>query len=75
MKRLIGYDHLHAGDNPQALQIMKVSAQAYPDSPIPYEGLAEAYLALGEKRMARDNARNGIKNACQQILKQLNAPL
>jgi dienelactone hydrolase len=58
---LIGYDHLQAGDTKNALEIMKLNAVAFPDSPNAYDSLADAYLANGQKDLARQNAKKALE--------------
>jgi len=57
---LIGYDHLQAGENKLAVEIMKLNVTAYPDSPNVYDSLSDAYLADGQKDQARENAKKAI---------------
>jgi dienelactone hydrolase len=57
----IGYDHLQGGDTKGAVAIMKVNVLAYPDSPNVYDSLSDAYLADGQKDLARANAQKAIE--------------
>ena len=58
---LIGYEHLQAGDNTGAIEIFKLNAAAYPDSPNVYDSLSDAYLATGEKVLARLTAEKALQ--------------
>ena len=57
---LMGYEHLQSGDTKGALEIMKLNAAAYPDSPNVYDSLADAYLANGQDDLARENAQKAL---------------
>lgn len=61
MVNLMGYEHLQAGDTQAAVDILKLNATAFPDSPNVYDSLADAYLAAGEKDLARQNAKKAIE--------------
>jgi len=58
---LIGYEHLQASDTGYALEIMKLNVTAFPESPNAYDSLSDAYLADGQKELARQNARKAIE--------------
>ena len=58
---IIGYEHLQAGDNAGAIEIFKLNAAAYPDSPNVYDSLSDAYLAAGQKDLARQNAEKTLQ--------------
>jgi dienelactone hydrolase len=58
---LIGYEHIQAGDNKGAIEIMKLNVQAHPASANVYDSLADAYLADGQKELARENAEKALK--------------
>jgi Flp pilus assembly protein TadD len=53
----MGYEHLQAGDIKNAVEILKLNATAFPDSPNVYDSLSDAYLADGQKDLARQNAK------------------
>jgi dienelactone hydrolase len=57
---LMGYDYLQASDTKRALEIMRLNATAYPDSPNACDSLADAYLADGQKDLARENAQKAL---------------
>jgi dienelactone hydrolase len=56
----IGYDHLQSGDKRGAIAILKLNASVHPESPNVYDSLGDAYLADGEKDLARENAQKAI---------------
>jgi tetratricopeptide (TPR) repeat protein len=58
---VIGYEHLQAGDYAGAIEIFKLNAAAYPDSPNVYDSLSDAYLADGQKDLARQNAEKTLQ--------------
>jgi dienelactone hydrolase len=57
----MGYEHIQAGDIKGAVEIMKLNATAYPDSPNVYDSLGDAYLADGQKDLARQNAKKALE--------------
>jgi hypothetical protein len=57
----VGYEHMQSGDDKGAIEIMKLNAQAYPESANVYDSLADAYLAAGQKDLARENAEKALK--------------
>ncbi|MDT8071079.1 MAG: alpha/beta hydrolase [Terriglobia bacterium] len=85
---LMGYEHLQANDTKAAVEILKLNAEAYPNSTNVYDSLSDAYLADGQNELALVNVkkalemlktdtttpqqlRDGIKQSCEQKLKQL----
>jgi dienelactone hydrolase len=58
---LIGYEHMLAGDIQGAIEILKLNALAYPDSPNVYDSLGDAYLVAGQKDLARANAKKALE--------------
>ena len=58
---VIGYEHLQAGDNRGAIEIMKLNAEAYPNSPNVYDSLSDAYLAEGKTKLASENAKKALQ--------------
>jgi dienelactone hydrolase len=56
----VGYDHIQSGDTKGAVEIMKLNLAAYPNSPNVYDSLGDAYLANGQKDLARQNARKAV---------------
>ncbi len=61
MVNIMGYEHLQAGDAQLAVDILKLNATAFPDSPNVYDSLSDAYLAAGQKDLARENAEKAIE--------------
>lgn len=57
----IGYEHLQAGDTKGAVDIMKLNVMAYPKSPNVYDSLSDAYLADGQKVLAKQNAQKALE--------------
>jgi len=57
---VMGYDHLQAGETKIAVEIMRLNVTAYPNSPNAYDSLSDAYLADGQKDLARENAKKAI---------------
>lgn len=58
---LLGYEHMQAGDTKYAVEIMKLNVSAYADSPNAYDSLSDAYLADGQKDLARQNAKKTLE--------------
>jgi len=58
---LLGYEHLQSGDTGGAVEILKLNAVAYPNSPNVYDSLSDAYLADGQKDLARENATKALQ--------------
>jgi dienelactone hydrolase len=56
----MGYEHLQAQDNRGALEILKLNAEAYPNSPNVYDSLSDAYFADGQRDLARENAQKAL---------------
>lgn len=57
----MGYEHLQSGDIKGAVEIMKLNATAFPDSANVYDSLSDAYLADGQKDLARENAKKALE--------------
>ncbi|HTD24580.1 MAG TPA: alpha/beta fold hydrolase [Terriglobales bacterium] len=57
----MGYEHIQAGDIKGAVEIMKLNATVYPNSPNVYDSLADAYLADGQNDRARESAKKVIE--------------
>ncbi len=58
---LLGYEHLQSGDTGGAVEILKLNAVAYPNSPNVYDSLSDAYLVDGQKDLARENATKALQ--------------
>jgi len=57
----IGYEHIQSGDSKGAIEIMKLNSTAYPDSANVYDSLGDAYMAAGQKELARQNAEKALR--------------
>jgi dienelactone hydrolase len=57
---IIGSDYQRVGDVKQAIEIFKLNLLAYPDSADANDNLAGAYLADGQKDLARQYARKAL---------------
>jgi dienelactone hydrolase len=53
---IIGQDHLRAGEPKLAIEVFKLNLLAYPESADAHDDLADAYLADGQKDLARQYA-------------------
>ena len=60
LANVMGYEHLLAGDTRGAVEILKLNAVAYPNSANAHDSLADAYLADGQRDLARQNAKKAI---------------
>jgi dienelactone hydrolase len=58
---VIGYEHLQEGDTKGAVEILKLNVTGYPNSPNVYDSLSDAYLADGQKDLARENAKKALQ--------------
>ena len=61
MVNVLGYEHMQAGDVKGAVEILKLNALAFPQSANVYDSLSDAYLANGEKQLARQNAKKALE--------------
>jgi hypothetical protein len=57
---ILGYDHLAVSEKKLAVEIMKLVVTAYPDSADAYDSLSDAYLADGQKDLARQTAEKAL---------------
>jgi dienelactone hydrolase len=57
---IIGEDYQRAGDLTNAIEIFKLNLLAYPDSADAHSNLADAYLADGQKDLAREYAEKAL---------------
>jgi dienelactone hydrolase len=57
----IGYEHLQEGDTKGAIAILKLNVSAFPKSANVYDSLSDAYLADGQKDLARENAKKALE--------------
>jgi dienelactone hydrolase len=60
MNRL-GYGSLASGDIRGAIALFQMNVTAYPNSPNVYDSLSDAYLADGQKDLARQNAQKALE--------------
>jgi dienelactone hydrolase len=58
---LIGYEHLQEGDKKGAIEILKLNAAAFSNSPNVYDSLSDAYLADGQSGPAIESAEKALK--------------
>lgn len=56
----LGYEHLQSGDVKGAVEILKLNAEAYPDSANAYDSVSDAYLAAGQKEKALETAKKAL---------------
>ncbi len=56
----IGQDHMRAGEPKAAVEALKLVLLAYPESADANETLGEAYLADGQKELARQHAEKAV---------------
>ena len=57
---IIGSDHLRAGETKLAVEVFKLNLLAYPESADANNNLADAYLADGQKDLARQYAEKAL---------------
>jgi len=57
---IIGDDHLGTREPKLAIEILKLNLLAYPDSADAHSNLADAYLADGQKDLAREYAEKAL---------------
>jgi tetratricopeptide (TPR) repeat protein len=60
MVNQLGYEHLQEADNEGAIEILKLNVAQFPKSANAYDSLGDAYLAAGQKKLARENAEKAI---------------
>jgi len=58
---IMGYEHMGAGDVKGAIEILKLNAEAFPNSPNAYDSLGDVYVADGQKDLARQNAQKALE--------------
>jgi Flp pilus assembly protein TadD len=56
----IGQDHMRAHETKAAVEVLQLVLLAYPESADAHETLAEAYLADGQKDLARQHAEKAL---------------
>lgn len=57
---IMGQDDLRAGEPQAAVEVLELNLLAYPVSADAHETLAEAYLAKGQKDLARQHAEQAL---------------
>lgn len=57
---IIGEDYQRAGDIKNAIEVFQLNLLAYPDSADAHYNLADAYLADGQKELARQYAEKAL---------------
>jgi dienelactone hydrolase len=57
---IIGNDHLRAGEPKAAIEVFQLNLLAYPESADAHANLADAYLADGQKDLARQYAEKSL---------------
>jgi dienelactone hydrolase/uncharacterized damage-inducible protein DinB len=57
---IMGQDHMRAGEPKLAVEVLKLDLLAYPESADAHENLSEAYLADGQKVLARQHAEKAL---------------
>jgi dienelactone hydrolase len=60
MMNRLGYGSLAAGDTEGAIVLFQMNVAVFPNSPNVYDSLADAYLADGQKDLARQNAQKAL---------------
>lgn len=58
----LGYEHLQSGDTSGAVELLKLNVTAYPSSANAYDSLGDAYLADGQKDLARKNSKLALEH-------------
>ena len=56
----VGQDFMRADDRKNAIEVLKLVALAYQDSADAHENLSEAYLADGQRELARQHAQTAL---------------
>jgi dienelactone hydrolase len=56
-----GNERLEMGDTKAAIELFQMNVTAYPNSPNVYDSLGDAYLADGQKDLARVNAKKALE--------------
>jgi hypothetical protein len=68
---------MEQGDGDGAIEICTLNVEEYPDSPVPYDSLGEAYMVAGEKDLAVVNFARSLErdphndNAVRQLIRLL----
>ena len=65
----VGYQHLFANQNDEAIAVLKLQVERYPDSANPYDSLGEAYEKIGRLDLATP-----LYEKAQELSKKNNDP-
>jgi tetratricopeptide (TPR) repeat protein len=70
------YELMNDNNLPEAISLLKLNAQSYPDSGNVYDSLGEAYMKSGQKQLAIENYKKSLEkdpsnDNAQQKLKDL----
>jgi len=57
----LGYELLNMGKTTDAIEILKLNVEAYPDSANVYDGLGEAYMKHGDRELAIKNYNKSLQ--------------
>jgi len=57
----MGYEYLGRHDVNRAIEVFKLNVEAYPQSWNVYDSLGEAYLASGDRALAKENYRRSLE--------------
>ena len=62
---------------PQALEILKINTELFPQSFNAFDSLGEVYLAMGDKMLAKENYKRSLElnpnsESAKQALEKLN---
>ena len=75
----LGYQLLRSGKTREAIEIFKLNVEAYPQAANTYDSLGEAYVAINERELAKQNYKKSLElnpnntNAVA-VLKTLESP-
>lgn len=77
----LGYALVERGKSAEALKIFKLNIEDYPNSANTYDSLAETYLGIGEKELAREFYKKALEvdpkypnaGAAAEVLKKIEA--
>lgn len=58
---LLGYELLQAGDAQGAIELFRLNVEAHPESANTYDSLSDAYLADGQRELAREYAEKTLQ--------------
>jgi CubicO group peptidase (beta-lactamase class C family) len=57
----LGYQLLRSGKAKEAVEIFKLNVEAYPQASNAYDSLAEAYMALNERELSKQNYQKSLE--------------